>query len=157
MTPRIAELLDELVGMGEVCLDADGLVGLVEELRAELDKPAALWPDRVMEAVAEHVSPSVWNAESRTYKSLNRRILWAKSVWVDRYGPLTDSQREYMSELLIAAVEKSVRENPDDKRKLYPAIHGNIAFLVNHETVHAGFRRRAEELVDVSAQLAALA
>lgn len=151
MTPELDKLLKR------VGLHAPGLADLEAAIRRELDKPAALWPDGVMEAVAEHVSPSVWNAESRTYKSLDRRIRWATSVWVDRYGPLTKDQREYMSELLIAAVKKAATESGGDKRKLYPFLHTNISYLVNHETVHAGFQRRAAALVDVSGQLAGLA
>lgn len=146
--PQIETLLDDLAQREPL---------LVSALREELAKPCSLWPDGVMDAVAQEVSASVWNPESRTYKGLDRRIRHAATVWADRYGPLNEKQRSYMSSLLIAAIRKAKEEGGDDKRKLYPAIHTKIAYLLNHEAVDAGFKKRATHLVDVSEQLAVVA
>jgi len=118
-------------------------------------KPGGFWPDAVMEAVATHVSPSVWNPESRTFKGLDKRICHTIAVWRNRYGPLTVEQEEYMSDLLVWAVTSAAKEAGGDKKKLYPFIHTRIGNLVNHETVHDGFKKRAVATVDVSAMLAA--
>lgn len=125
----------------------------VEAKQAIMDaftKPGGFWPDAVMEAVAEHVSGSVWNPESRTYKGLDKRICHTISVWRNRYGPLSVEQEKYVAELLVAAVTKAASEAGTDKKKLYPFLHSNISYLVNHETVHAGFQKRAAQLVDVT-------
>lgn len=154
MTARLQQILDELVGLP--CLDPKGLNGLVSDLREELDKPAVLWPEGVMDAVAKHVSPSVHNPESRTFKSLDRRIAWAVGTWMERYGPMTDAQRSYMATILIWAVRNTAREAGGDKRRMYSHLLTEISSLVNHDTVAAGFKSRAARTVDVSRQLVRL-
>lgn len=153
MTLRIDNLITDLTDRLSAANDREGQ-RLVAELRTELEQPGCLWPDSVMSLVAELVSPSVWNPESRTYKSLDKRIQHAMAAWRGRYGPLTLAQEDYMAELLCYGVNRAVREAAGDKRKLYAYMQNGISMLVNDEKVHQGFLRRGPKLVDVTSILA---
>lgn len=156
MTANLKRILSELEGMSEVTLDPEGLRLLVAELRDELDKPAVLWPEGVIECVAEHISQSVYNPESRTFKSLDRRIAWVVGTWMDRHGPMNDEQRQYMSDVLCWAIRTAAKEAGTDKRKLYSFTLTKVSGLINDDRVADGFKRRART-VDVSSLLAGAA
>lgn len=140
MRPELNRLLKEVGELSPL---------LEDELRAELDRPAVLWPEGVMDVAAELFSASVYNPESRTFKSLDRRIAWVVGTWMDRHGPMTDSQRSYMAELLIWALRKAAKDAAGDKRKLYSYALTQISGLINEERVHEGFKRRAAAQADV--------
>lgn len=152
MTLRIDNIITDLSDRLTASHDSES-IRLLCELRTELEQPGGLWPDSVMELVAVLVSPSVWNPESRTYKSLDKRIQHAMAAWRRRYGPLTLAQEDYMAELLCYGVNKAVREAGGDKRKLYAYMQHEISMLVNDEKVHRGFLRRGPKLVDVTSIL----
>lgn len=153
---RVLELIGQIETAAELLI-APRIRDACRELREELDKPAVLWPEGVMEAVAEYVSPSVYNPESRTFKSLDKRIAWAVSVWQERHGPMTDDQRQYMADILIWALRTTSKEAGEDKRKLYSFALTAISSLVNDDRVAAGFKRRAVKQADVSDMLAGVA
>lgn len=151
MTGRMKQLLDELLDLP--CLDQKGLKALVEEIREELDKAPILWPDGVAELVAELVSPSVWNRDSRTFKTLDKEIVWVCGHWHDRHGPLNSEQREYMSLVLCQAIRKAVKDAGGDRKKLYPFLKTEIRSRLNDERVADGFKRRTTPLLNVVRQL----
>ena len=147
MTSKLIELLAEL--RHHLPLLADAII-------EELEKPPVLWPDGVAEHVAELVSPSVWNRDSRTFKTLDKEIVWVVGHWHDRHGPLNEEQRSYMGAVLRQAISQSVRDAGGDKKKLYPFLKTEIRSRLNDDRVAAGFKRRATKLVDIREELSVL-
>ena len=144
MTSKLIELLAELRHHNPLLADA-----IIEEL----EKPPVLWPDGVAELVSELVSPSVWNRDSRTFKTLDKEIVWVVGHWHDRHGPLNTEQREYMGSVIRQAIRQAVREAGGDKKKLYPFLKTELRSRLNDDRVSAGFKRRMAATVDIRREL----
>jgi hypothetical protein len=128
--------------------------GLLDELEEELG--VKYLPQQTFDAAEELFGGSIFNPESRTYRSLSRRAQHALRVWSERYGPFNQSQAEYADSVLAAALRSAARDAAGDRSKLFRFAQARIGGMVNHETVHAGFLKRAQTF-DVSEQLAVVA
>ena len=86
---------------------------------------------------------------SRTWAQVVERVehvVW--DVWNDKYGPLEPAQREYAIELIRSAFKHAAgAPTPSDH---YAWFHARLMMLANHETVDAGFRKRATQYEPVS-------
>ena len=127
------------------------LESLVDELERELG--LSYLPQRTFAAGAEIFGGSIYNPASRAHKSLSRRVQHALRVWAEKYGPLTADQYEYADTVLEAALRRAAADAAGDRSKLFAYAQAQIGRVVNHERVHAGFKRR-EETVEVGDVLA---
>lgn len=100
-----------------------------------------LWPLPVREAAEELFGGRIHNPQSRTHKSLDRRIRHALGVWRDRYVGLNAEQLEYAGEVLAWAIRQSLAARRADGR--YPYALTVLEKVVNHPRVHDGMMRRS--------------
>lgn len=143
----------EILNALEAEVTADGEI-LLAKLREEIGLD--FWPEQTFQAAKAAFGPAVYNRVGRTYQSLDRRIRHALRVWDEKYGPLNPAQEAYADRLLARAIEKGEQEAGQDRGKRYAFVQSRIGQLVNHETVDAGFKNRAEAGLDVSDELRSL-
>lgn len=102
-------------------------------------------PDAVVDAVRD-----AFGGGSRTFGVIQRRVAHAYRVWEEKYGPWTPEQARYACDLTVAAVTREPRERP--------LVYSRLDSMVHHETVDAGFKRRAGLVtLDVNRELDGLA
>ena len=134
---------------------------IITDLRAEVTEDGHILLDKLMEALGVQYLPqktfdtaeelfggSIYNPESRTFRSLSRRVQHALRVWSERYGPFTQEQADYADSVLAAALRSAARDAAGNRSKLFRFAQAQIGRMVNHETVHAGFLKR-QQLVRV--------
>ena len=136
MTP--IEILTELHGLVQEARAAE----LLEQLEQELG--VQYLPNETFAVAEELFGGSIYNPESRTHKSLSRRVQHALRIWAEKYGPLSASQALYADSVLAAALRSAARDAAGDRGKLFQYAQAQIGRMVNHERVHAGFLQRAE-------------
>jgi hypothetical protein len=126
-------------------------------LRERLD--VDLWPELTFAAAKEAFGPAIYNTASRSYKALDKRIRHARRTWRDKFGPLNAEQEQYADIILAHAIHFAAKDaaTVGNPRMLWPYVQNSITQLINHENVHAGFKRRADKLVDVTDVLKELA
>ncbi len=145
----------EIIGrLREYADEAAHIDVLLDELEAELG--VQYLPQKTFDTAEELFGGSIYNPEGRTFKSLSRRVQHALRVWSDRYGTLNQAQAEYADSVLAAALRSAARDAAGDRSNLFRFAQAQIGRMVNHETVHAGFLKRAE-LVPVGDVLAGVA
>jgi hypothetical protein len=148
----VAELLSALEA--EVTMDGEILLGRLREKADGLD----YWPEETFKAARACFGDVVYartgGTGGRTARALDRRISHALRVWDEKYGPLNAVQEAYADAVLAAAIRKGEAEAGHDRGKRYSFVQNKIGQAVNHEVVDGGFRKRAEKLIDVSAELA---
>lgn len=88
---------------------------------------------------------------SRTWRTILERADHALWTWNDKYGPLTREQRAYAAELVCHALTKA--RAADSAGDHYAHFHTTLTSLLNHETVDAGFKARAERGDSLAADL----
>jgi len=81
---------------------------------------------------------------TRTWRLVIERAEHALWVWNDKFGPLTPSQRQYATDLIVYSLKKA-QEAPDCNA-VYAHFITTLVSLINHERTDAGFERRREEL-----------
>lgn len=142
----------ELLSALEAEVTEDGYI-LLGRLRDELD--GTFIPDGAFEAARELFGDQLYNAKARTYRALERRCRHALRVWNDKYGPVLSSEQEaYADELLTWAIRDGHARAAAAGARPLQYVQASIGRLVNHERVDAGFKSRAAELIDVSAEIA---
>lgn len=136
----MAALRDEVTEDGHILLD---------ELVAELG--LRLWPDEVFACAVDVFGPQLNNPKSRTRLSLDRKIGHAIRVWQERYGPLNADQERYVSSVLCNAIRTGAEDRAAAApgSSLIPFVLARIGRVLNHEVVHAGFKRRATPRITV--------
>lgn len=77
---------------------------------------------------------------SRTWATVIGRAEHALWMWNEKYGPLSPAQRDYAVHLICDSLKKA-REGATAGDH-YAFFHQRLTTLLNHETVHEGFRRR---------------
>lgn len=102
-------------------------------------------PQGVTDAVRHAFGPG-----SRTFSTIGRRVEHAFRVWEEKYGPWTPAQAKYATDLCVAAVARE----PNSRALVYSRLDS----IVHHETVDAGFKRRAgAATLDLNSELDQLA
>jgi hypothetical protein len=114
---------------------------------------AAGWPHAVAEAAYEAFGGSLFNQQSRTFKSLNRRISHAIAVWEEKYGPFNEQQEVYATRILMRCIQKGHALAGTDRTKRFPFVLAFLAQAVNHEKVDRGFKKRESEFTSELAEL----
>jgi hypothetical protein len=102
------------------------------------------WPVEVFEAAYEVYGARIFNAQGRTFKGLHRRVMHALRTWEAKYGAFNEAQEAYAAKVLAWAIRKAAGE-ATDRSKLYAYVQNTIAKVVNHDRVHKGFLRRADD------------
>lgn len=124
----------------------------VEAREAPLEELALTLFDRIFREAASTFSKRNGHASgltpfSRTWQTVIERADHAIWVWNDKYGPLNAAQREYAGDLICDALRKGgAAPTPGDH---YAYFHQRLTTLLNHESVHAGFRRREEDVEEM--------
>jgi hypothetical protein len=122
-------------------LVAHGHAEIERRLGAVLaEEDVRLWPAAIFDAAKSVFGPSIFNAQGRTYKALDRRIRHCLNVWDEKYE-LNAEQLEYADKVICRAILSAA--SGDNKYAL--ALH-QLEQAVNHEVVHAGFKARAGEV-----------
>lgn len=102
------------------------------------------WPYAVFEAAYQSFGARIFNSQGRAFRALHRRVRHALVVWDDKYGPLNASQELYAEKVLAKAILNAA-SRATSTAQLFPFTQAALARMVNHDRVHAGFRRRADE------------
>jgi hypothetical protein len=135
---------ETLVGMIAVC-PTDVRDELLARLRAKEEQVFVL-PVSVTEAIR-----ITFGSGKRTFDAVTRRVRFSYRVWQDKYGPWTPEQGEYAEELCLWAIRQASKgTTPGHSRALVYTAFDRIR---NHENTDAGFKRRAAETVDITAEL----
>ena len=129
-----AELLAELRA---ICGGHERALEILDEVGNRLDDEPWPLPVLVIGAVKE-VLP---NAGKQTFDAVERRCRFLHRVWVDKYGPYTQAQGEYETELMCWAIRKS--------GGVYGALYAGLDALANHENVDRGFKKRKGDVPTV--------
>jgi hypothetical protein len=146
----VKELLDAL----ERVTSDDGLE-LIRKLRGELG--VRMWPAPVFDVCVEVFGGAMYAVGSRLRVALDRRIGHAQTVWNRKYGPLNPAQEQYLSSVLCGAIRSGEQDCAEvkargEKAEAMPFVLTKLDKVVNHELVHAGFKKRAGG-VDMRAEL----
>lgn len=105
---------------------------------------------QTFQAALRVFGPAVYNENGRTRKALAMRVGHCRRTWADKFGPLNAEQEAYADTILAYALGTAAKDAGGNTRLLYPYTQRALGHLVNHEDVHAGFKRRAPKLVDVT-------
>lgn len=81
---------------------------------------------------------------SKTWKQIVGRAEHALWMWNDKYGPLNQRQREHAAVLVCYALRQAL--DAPDRSGRYAYFNATLTRLLNHETVHAGFLSRQDEV-----------
>jgi hypothetical protein len=100
------------------------------------------WPYAAGDAAFGAFGGRIFNPDSKTFQSLDRRVQHALAVWESKYGPFTPAQDQYAGRVLAWAIREGAREARSDPGCLYPYVLNQLAKVVNHEKVDAGMKRR---------------
>lgn len=93
------------------------------------------WPVGVFDAALGVLGGSICNRNGKTRKILDRKIEHCCRTWDDKYGPLNPEQAAYAGSVLAAVFTTEAD---------LPLIYSRLNGRVHHESVHAGFLRRAQ-------------
>ena len=114
----------------------DGFI-LLGELEKVLNIERSWLPEQTFEAAVSILGAQLYQPDSRTRKTLARRVNHAFKVWREKYGSLNADQEGYADDVLASCILRS--ESAD--RPIAAALY-NIDQVINHERVHEGFKRR---------------
>jgi hypothetical protein len=102
-----------------------------------------VWAEAAIVFGKKNGEPESLTPFSRTWKQVVGRAEHALWLWNDKYGPLNADQRLYAAQLVTHALRQALLTQVRSER--YAFFNATLTRLLNHETVHAGFRARREE------------